>query len=171
MQRRSGISGDGNGISTGMIKKVRAVFLDRDGTINEEVGYLSRLEELRLFPQSFEALRRLNECGFKVIVVTNQSGVARGFFGEEFVHTVHDRMNALLKEFEASRTEIVGQVRYQFEKDIILYLLHKLMDDPRSSVGDMIPKDKVDIVSLSKIVYFLTTSGIFNRLIELGLLE
>jgi len=81
-----------------MMKKVRAVFLDRDGTINEEVGYLSRLEELRLFPQSFEALRRFNECGLKVIVVTNQSGVARGFFGEEFVHTVHDRINALLRE-------------------------------------------------------------------------
>jgi D-glycero-D-manno-heptose 1,7-bisphosphate phosphatase len=66
-----------------------AVFLDRDGTINEEVGYLSRLEQLQLFPSSSAAIRILNQRGIPVIVVTNQSGVARGYFKEDFVHEVH----------------------------------------------------------------------------------
>ena len=75
--------------------------MDRDGTINEEVGYLSRLEELKLFPETYEAVRLINECGMKTIVITNQSGVARGFFGEEFIHTVHNRINEMLKEGHA----------------------------------------------------------------------
>jgi D,D-heptose 1,7-bisphosphate phosphatase len=78
----------------------RAVFLDRDGTINEDVGYLSRFDQLKLFPQAAEAIRMLNQRGIKVIVVTNQSGVARGYFGEDFVHEVHGLLQErlLLKE-------------------------------------------------------------------------
>ena len=66
-------------------KKGAAVFLDRDGTINEEVGYLDRMEKLRLIPGAAEAIRLINESGMKAVVVTNQSGVARGFFDEAFV--------------------------------------------------------------------------------------
>jgi len=80
-----------------MKKTNRAVFLDRDGTINEEVGYLDSLDRLIIFPAAFEAVRILNEAGFKVIVVTNQSGVARGFFDEEFVNTVHTAMNEMFR--------------------------------------------------------------------------
>ncbi len=75
-----------------------AVFLDRDGTINEEVGYLSRLDHLRLFPSVSEAIRLINESGMKAVVITNQSGVARGFFTEAFVETVHERINEILQE-------------------------------------------------------------------------
>ena len=67
-----------------------AVFLDRDGTINEDVGYLDRLERLTLFPWSIDAVRLLNSAGFCVVVVTNQRGVATGFISETFVYTVHD---------------------------------------------------------------------------------
>ena len=67
-----------------------AVFLDRDGTINEDVGYLDRLERLTLFPWSIDAVRLLNRAGFCVVVVTNQRGVATGFISETFVHSVHD---------------------------------------------------------------------------------
>jgi D-glycero-D-manno-heptose 1,7-bisphosphate phosphatase len=70
----------------------RAVFLDRDGTIAEEVGYLNHLSRFRVFPFAGPAIRRLNEAGLAVIVVTNQSGVARGFFPEELIHQVHRRM-------------------------------------------------------------------------------
>ena len=56
----------------------RAVFLDRDGTVNEEVGYLRDLADLRLIPGAGASIKRLNEAGLKVILVTNQSGVARG---------------------------------------------------------------------------------------------
>ena len=67
-----------------------AVFLDRDGTINEDVGYLDRLERLTLFPWSIDAVRLLNSAGFCVVVVTNQRGVATGFMSETFVHSLHD---------------------------------------------------------------------------------
>jgi D-glycero-D-manno-heptose 1,7-bisphosphate phosphatase len=65
-----------------------AVFLDRDGTLIEEVGYLDRLERLQLFPWSIDAVRLLNRAGFVVAVVSNQAGVARGFFTEAFVQDV-----------------------------------------------------------------------------------
>ena len=83
------------------MKKNKAVFLDRDGTINEEVGYLDSLEQLRIFPAAFDAVRMINEAGMKVVVVTNQSGVARGFFDEDFVNTVHARINELFREKDA----------------------------------------------------------------------
>ena len=73
-----------------------AVFLDRDGTINEEVGYLDRLELLRLVPGAAEAIRLINESGMKAVVVTNQSGVARGLFDESFVDAVHRRLRDML---------------------------------------------------------------------------
>ncbi|MDD3088915.1 MAG: D-glycero-beta-D-manno-heptose 1,7-bisphosphate 7-phosphatase [Candidatus Omnitrophica bacterium] len=73
-----------------------AVFLDRDGTINEEVGYLDRIDRLRLLPGAAEGFRLLNASGFKVVVVTNQSGVARGLFTEAFVVEVHRTLAELL---------------------------------------------------------------------------
>lgn len=71
----------------------RAVFLDRDGTIAEEMGYMNHLSRLRVFPFAAEAIRRLNDAGLPVIVVTNQSGVARGFFPEDLIHQVHARLS------------------------------------------------------------------------------
>jgi D-glycero-D-manno-heptose 1,7-bisphosphate phosphatase len=67
----------------------RAVFLDRDGTLIEEVGYLDRLDRLRFYPFSIDAVRLLNRAGFAVVVVTNQSGVARGLFDDAFVRDTH----------------------------------------------------------------------------------
>lgn len=72
--------------------KRAAVFLDRDGTINEEVGYVNDLDRVRVYPWSGEAIRRLNRTGLPVVVVTNQSGVARGYFTEELVHEVHQKI-------------------------------------------------------------------------------
>ena len=66
-----------------------AVFLDRDGTLNVDAGYLDRKERLILFPWSFEAVRLLRRAGYAVVVVTNQSGVARGMIEESFVEEVH----------------------------------------------------------------------------------
>jgi D-glycero-D-manno-heptose 1,7-bisphosphate phosphatase len=74
----------------------RAVFLDRDGTICEEVGYLNHITRFRVYPFAAPAIRRLNEAGLPVVVVTNQSGVARGFFPEELVQRVHEKMAAEL---------------------------------------------------------------------------
>lgn len=66
----------------------RAVFLDRDGTLMQEVGYCSDPADVRVFPGSGEALRKLKEAGFLTIVITNQSGIGRGMFGEEQYHAV-----------------------------------------------------------------------------------
>jgi len=74
----------------------RAVFLDRDGTINLEKGYLFRIEDFEFVPGAPEAIRLLNESGFLVIVVTNQSGVARGFYGEEDVAALHRQIDVKL---------------------------------------------------------------------------
>jgi D-glycero-D-manno-heptose 1,7-bisphosphate phosphatase len=74
------------------------VFLDRDGTIIEEVGYLDRPERVQLFPWTIDAIRALNQSGVKVIMVSNQSGIARGFFDEAMVDRVHARMADLLAE-------------------------------------------------------------------------
>jgi D-glycero-D-manno-heptose 1,7-bisphosphate phosphatase len=71
-----------------------AVFLDRDGTIIDDIGYLDRAEDAVLFPWSADALRLLARAGFAIVVITNQSGVARGLYAESVVHEVHARLTA-----------------------------------------------------------------------------
>jgi D-glycero-D-manno-heptose 1,7-bisphosphate phosphatase len=72
-----------------MTKGHVAVFMDRDGTICEEVGYLDSIEQFRLLPRSGAAIKLLNDRGFKTVVVTNQSGVARGYFSEARLRELH----------------------------------------------------------------------------------
>jgi D-glycero-D-manno-heptose 1,7-bisphosphate phosphatase len=67
----------------------RAVFVDRDGTLIEEAGYLSRLDRLVFFPFTVDAIRQLNRGGFAVVVITNQAGIARGIVREAFVSEAH----------------------------------------------------------------------------------
>ena len=76
-----------------------AVFLDRDGTINVEKEYLFRAEEFSFIPGAPEAIRLLKDAGYLVIVVTNQSGIARGFFDEPAVHRLHRFMDEELAAF------------------------------------------------------------------------
>lgn len=78
-----------------------AVFLDRDGTIIEEVGYLDSPGRMTVFPWSGPAIRLLNEAGLAVIVVTNQAGIARGLFGEDTVAAVHEALSAELARASA----------------------------------------------------------------------
>ncbi len=73
-----------------------AVFVDRDGTLNEEVGYVNHIDRFRLFPWAAPAVRKLNEAALPVVVVTNQSGVARGYFPESLVLEIHHRLQAEL---------------------------------------------------------------------------
>lgn len=70
----------------------RAVFLDRDGTLNEDVGYPRSFEDIIIFPESFEAIRLLNRAGFFIIVVTNQSAVGRGWLSESELQKIHIQM-------------------------------------------------------------------------------
>jgi D-glycero-D-manno-heptose 1,7-bisphosphate phosphatase len=76
----------------------QAVFIDRDGTLIDEVGYLDRVERVALYPWSIDAIRVLNREELRVVLLTNQSGVARGFFTEMVVDEVHRHIASLLAE-------------------------------------------------------------------------
>ena len=79
-----------------------AVFLDRDGTLVEECGYLDRLDHLTLFPWTVDALRLLKRAGFATVVITNQAAVGRGIIDEDFVHVVHREIDRRLAGTGAS---------------------------------------------------------------------
>lgn len=76
----------------------KAFFLDRDGTINKDMGYVGDPDKLELLPGAAEGIRLMNEAGYLVIVVSNQSGVARGYFTPEDVERVNHRLNEMLEE-------------------------------------------------------------------------
>jgi D-glycero-D-manno-heptose 1,7-bisphosphate phosphatase len=77
--------------------KRKAVFLDRDGTLNVDVGYLHRLEDLELFPWTGDALRLLKRAGYELVVVTNQSGIAHGLIDPDFIELCHAEMRRRLQ--------------------------------------------------------------------------
>lgn len=77
----------------------RAIFLDRDGTLNEEAGFITDLDQFRLYDFAAEAVRMINDRAWRAIVVTNQSGIARGFYDEALLARIHDRMS---DSFEAA---------------------------------------------------------------------
>jgi D-glycero-D-manno-heptose 1,7-bisphosphate phosphatase len=103
----------------------RAVFIDRDGTISEEVGYVNHQSRFRVFPYAAEAVRLLNERGWLAIVVTNQAGVARGYFSETLIHTVHEQLQRKMEHGGARLDAIyfcahhpsVGEPPYRFDCD------------------------------------------------------
>jgi D-glycero-D-manno-heptose 1,7-bisphosphate phosphatase len=80
--------------------------MDRDGTVCDEVGYVNHVDRIRLLPRSAEAIRKLNEAGLPTAIVTNQAGVARGYFPEELIHRVHERVRRMLGEQGARVDEI-----------------------------------------------------------------
>ena len=104
----------------------KAVFLDRDGTINEEVDYLKHHDELNIFPYAIEALKILKDLGFKNIIITNQSGIARGFFTEEDLKLIHEKLlsitnreTGLIDEIYYSPFHIDGTIeKYKVESDL-----------------------------------------------------
>ena len=105
--------------------KRRAVFIDRDGTISEEVGYINHVSRFRLFPYAASAIKHLNENGWLAIVITNQAGVARGYFSEDTIHAVHKAMTNELKRNGAQLDAIyycahhpsVGEPPYRLDCD------------------------------------------------------
>jgi D-glycero-D-manno-heptose 1,7-bisphosphate phosphatase len=74
-----------------------AIFLDRDGTVTDEVGYINHVSRARIYPYAPEAVRMLKSTGLPVIIVTNQSGVGRGYFTEELVRQVHRKVEETLQ--------------------------------------------------------------------------
>jgi D-glycero-D-manno-heptose 1,7-bisphosphate phosphatase len=78
-----------------------AVFLDRDGTINVEVNYLHRIADFALIPGAAQAIKALNRAGLPVILVTNQAGVARGYYDQAAMHALHAHLRAVLAAEDA----------------------------------------------------------------------
>ena len=85
-----------------MNKAHKAVFIDRDGTLNRDVPYCSCPEDLELLPEVAKAIRLLNQHDFKVVVITNQSGIARGYFNEEMLEQIHHTMREKLTSHGAA---------------------------------------------------------------------
>lgn len=81
-----------------MTSKKKAIFLDRDGVINKEVGYLSNPDDFELIDGTIEALKLLRKKGYLLIVITNQAGIARGYYTEDTLKRIHNKMNVILKE-------------------------------------------------------------------------
>ncbi len=105
----------------GNLQSRSAVFIDRDGTLNEDIGYVSSSDELVLYPWAAEAVRLVNESGLLAVVITNQSGIARGMYTEEILDSIHSRMTEALAR-EGARLDAVyycphhpevGDVRYR----------------------------------------------------------
>ena len=80
----------------------KAVFLDRDGTIIEDTGYVGDPDKVKLLPGAGKAIAELNRAGYLVVIISNQSGVARGIFGEDALSSVHQRMESLLSPLGAT---------------------------------------------------------------------
>lgn len=76
----------------------KAVFLDRDGTIARDVPYCRRPEDFEILPGVPEAIRLLNQNGFRIVVITNQSGIARGYFDEQTLAQIHNKMEGELAQ-------------------------------------------------------------------------
>ncbi|GIW21108.1 MAG: D-glycero-D-manno-heptose-1,7-bisphosphate 7-phosphatase [Candidatus Sericytochromatia bacterium] len=74
----------------------KAVFFDRDGTINEEVGYIKDLNKLKLIKNASKSIKKIKDNGFLAVLVTNQSGPARGYYNEEWVKTLNNKLQELL---------------------------------------------------------------------------
>lgn len=75
-----------------------AVFLDRDGTVNEQMGYINHISRFHLLPEAGRAIKLLNDHKIPVVVVSNQSGLARGYFPKELLNQVHEKMDRLLAQ-------------------------------------------------------------------------
>jgi D-glycero-D-manno-heptose 1,7-bisphosphate phosphatase len=86
-------------------EKRRAVFLDRDGTVADEVGYVNHLSRFRLYPWTAEAIRRIHAARLAAVVISNQAGVARGYFDEELVKRVNEKMQ---QELETAGARLDG---------------------------------------------------------------
>lgn len=88
-----------------MAQKDFAVFVDRDGTINVDVDFLSTPDQLQLIPRSAQAIRELNELEIPVVVITNQSGIARGLYTEDDLKEIHRALDAMLLKEHATILE------------------------------------------------------------------
>lgn len=122
----------------------KAIFLDRDGTINEEVNYLRNIKDIRIFPGTLEALQKFKFLGYINVIITNQSGIARGFLTEEDLGIIHNKFRNLLT---AGGQEIIDDIFYSpFHKEGIIEKYKINSADRKPDIGMILKaKQKHDI--------------------------
>ena len=158
-----------------------AVFFDRDGVLNRDVGYPSRIEDIVWMEDAAQAIRLCNEAGFLLFIVTNQSGVARGYFSEDAVTTLHAQMRAALLAAGARIDDIrycphlADAVQDAYRRDcdcrkpkpgMLLDLMSKWPVDPARSflVGDK--QSDLDAAVAAGIDGHLFTSGSLSQFVS-----
>jgi len=107
--------------SIGALAMTQAVFLDRDGTLNIEVGYIRAVEDLNLIPGAAQAIKQLNNLGVLAILTTNQSGPARGFYGEDHVQALHQRLEKLLWDEAQAKLDAIYYCPYHERATVEAY--------------------------------------------------
>ncbi len=111
----------------------KAIFLDRDGTLIEDVNYLKRPEEIKVFPKTLNALLNFKESGFLNIIVTNQSGIARGYFTEEDLLKIHAELR---RHLSYNNQELIDDIFFSpFHKDGIIGKYKINSDDRKPGTG------------------------------------
>lgn len=106
-----------------------AVFFDRDGTLNRDVGYVTHLDAYELLPRAAAAVRRVNEAGWLAILVTNQAGVARGYFPESMVEAAHGKLRDELRA-EGARLDAIYYCPHAPNGDVPAYAIDCRMRKP-----------------------------------------
>jgi D-glycero-D-manno-heptose 1,7-bisphosphate phosphatase len=140
----------------------RAIFIDRDGTLNEEVGFITDPSQFRLFDFAAEAIRLINDAGWRAIVITNQSGIARGLFTEEFLLRLHTQMQSVLWQ-EGARLDAIYYCPHHPEAGDPPYLRDCVCRKPKPGLMERAARD-FDLVLRECFVV-----GDRHRDVELGL--
>jgi UDP-N-acetylmuramoyl-tripeptide--D-alanyl-D-alanine ligase len=124
----------------------KAIFLDRDGTINEEVNYLKRSEDIRFYPNTIKALRNFKNSEFLNIIITNQSGIARGYLTEDGLKEIHSEFRKLLTD---EGGELIDDIYYSpYHTDGTIEIYKKESEDRKPGIGMIrksILKHNIDI--------------------------
>jgi D,D-heptose 1,7-bisphosphate phosphatase len=126
----------------------KAVFLDRDGTINEEVNYLSKKEHIKLIPGVREALETFKNLGFLNIIITNQSGIARGFIKLNDLEEIHSELNTMLRIENVNLIDDIFFCPYHVEG--VLEEFRKESEDRKPNTGMIVKAKKKYNLDLSR---------------------
>ena len=113
-----------------------AVFMDRDGTINEERGYLRDPDGLNIMPEAFDAIKLINKNKLKAVVVTNQSGIARGYISEKLMEKVHQKLTRLLMQ-KGAYLDGIYYCPHHTEGDILEYCIKCKCRKPATGMLDL----------------------------------
>jgi len=118
----------------------KAIFLDRDGVINEDLDYVYKVEDLKFIPRAVDGLKLLNELKYKLIIVTGQSGIGRGYYSEESMDKFHEHMLQILRK-EGIVINAIYFCPHHAEKGIGKYKIECECRKPKTGMIDNAKKD------------------------------